>query len=138
MNKKENETFERLCDVYIPLYGPAKSKGGEILRAFCRIKYRLFNDGDHIGIGYGNETCNAPARFLIKNTNDKIQKFIKDEMWGAIYKEETVDQLQHLIYKYIMSNKLLSKSNDDDMWKYSKRSDHEYESDEEEYEEEDY
>ena len=113
MNKKENELFERLCNTHIPLSGPAKFKGGEILRAFCRIEYRWWNDGDYIGIGYGNETCNAPARFLIKNTNKEIQKFIKNEMWGATYKEETINKLKHLIYKYIINsnNKLFDKLN---------------------------
>jgi hypothetical protein len=39
---------------------------GEILRAANKIDYRLYNDGDKVGSGYGHQTCDPAARFLIK------------------------------------------------------------------------
>ena len=44
--------------------GACESLAGEILRAANRIAYRWYNDGDELGRGYGNETCNPAARFL--------------------------------------------------------------------------
>ena len=29
-----------------------------------RIIYRFYNDGDMVGVGYGNETCNSSDRYL--------------------------------------------------------------------------
>lgn len=50
---------------YVPENGVAHTIGGEILRAYSWLKHRYFNDGDKIGIGYGKETVNPAARYLV-------------------------------------------------------------------------
>ena len=53
-----------LFDELVPASGKADTVAGEIIRAVNRIAYRNSNDGDHVGVGYGNETCNPAARYL--------------------------------------------------------------------------
>lgn len=72
-----NELFEEL----VPASGKADTVAGEIIRAVCRIHYRNWNDGDHIGVGYGKETCNAAARFLAKHGSREMETVIYN-MWG--------------------------------------------------------
>ena len=67
-----NELFEEL----VPPQGKAGTVAGEIIRAVCRIHYRNWNDGDHIGVGYGRETCNAAARYLQTVGNDEMREII--------------------------------------------------------------
>ena len=58
--------LDELADKYVPAMGMAKTCGGEILRAFARLYYRCYNDGDMPYEGYGNETCNSSYRYLTK------------------------------------------------------------------------
>ena len=64
--KRINELFDEL----VPRDGKAESKAGEIIRAVTRIGYRFYNDGDMCNRGYGKETCNAAARFLVQESGD--------------------------------------------------------------------
>ncbi len=70
----------KLYNKYVPTQGKADTVGGEIIRAISKIDYRYNNDGDKIGVDYGNETCNSPARFLKENV--KFARVLIDEMWG--------------------------------------------------------
>lgn len=63
---KAEKRIEDLFEELVPTSGKADTVAGEIIRAIARISYRNYNDGDHIGVGYGNETCNPPARYLMK------------------------------------------------------------------------
>lgn len=72
-----NELFEEL----VPPQGKADTVAGEIIRAVCRLHYRNWNDGDHIGVGYGKETCNPAARFLAKRGSTAMETVIYN-MWG--------------------------------------------------------
>lgn len=47
--QKINALFAEL----VPASGKADTVAGEIVRAVSRIGYRNYNDGDHIGVGYG-------------------------------------------------------------------------------------
>lgn len=49
--QKINALFSEL----VPASGKADTVAGEIVRAVSRIGYRNYNDGDHIGVGYGKE-----------------------------------------------------------------------------------
>ena len=60
-----NKYLENAFEGHVPVSGKADTLYGEIIRAINRIGYRYNNDGDHIGVGYGKETCNAAARFLM-------------------------------------------------------------------------
>lgn len=64
--------FERL----VPASGKASTVAGEIVRAICRIEFRNQNDGDHIGIGYGRETVNPAARYLMAKCGDEAANAI--------------------------------------------------------------
>lgn len=57
--------FDSIFDKYVPGCGKADTVGGEIVRAFCRVNYRWFNDGDYAGYGYGMETAGPACTYLI-------------------------------------------------------------------------
>ena len=59
-----SSVMDELADKYVPAMGMAETCGGEILRAFARLYYRYYNDGDMPYEGYGNETCNSSYRYL--------------------------------------------------------------------------
>ena len=65
----------------VPSCGKAETIAGEIIRAVSRIAYRYYNDGDHIGVGYGNVTCNSAARFLIEEAGSEIAEAVLN-IWG--------------------------------------------------------
>lgn len=64
LTSEQDQIWENLWDKYVPTSGTAETIGGEILRAMSRIIYRFYNDGDMVGVGYGNETCNSSDRYL--------------------------------------------------------------------------
>lgn len=115
--EKLNELFEAL----VPVEGRAVTVAGEIVRAICRIAYRNYNDGDHIGVGYGKETCNAAARFLAKKCNDRVARCVGDA-WG-IYGEAAYDAaleaLEQAVLAYLEQHpELATTYNEDDYWDY--------------------
>lgn len=114
---KISELFEEL----VPNTGKADTVAGEIIRAICRIGYRYYNEGDHIGVGYGNETCNPAARYLMNIGDEQIDNAISN-MWGvysdSIY-EEWLDKLEKAVLEYLESNPDLKTAvNKEDMWDY--------------------
>ncbi len=64
LTSEQDQIWENLWNEYVPMSGTAETIGGEILRAMSRIIYRFYNDGDMVGVGYGNETCNSSDRYL--------------------------------------------------------------------------
>lgn len=66
LSLKDHKKWEQLYNKHVPASGTAPTVGGEILRAMARIIFRFYNDGDMVGIGYGNETCNSSDRYLLK------------------------------------------------------------------------
>lgn len=71
----------------VPMEGPAEKKAGELLRAVNKIGYRFWNDGDQIGFGYGKQTCNAPARYILEEFGDTEMAKIVASIWG-LYSEK--------------------------------------------------
>ena len=116
-----NSKLDNLFDELVPVRGKADTKAGEIIRAFGKINYRFYNDGDQIGVDYGNETTNAPARYLISNTNKDIASTVKD-MWGLMSEKLYEKKLKGLLVKmvdYIENNpELKNQDNTDDMLNY--------------------
>lgn len=78
--EKLNAMFEEL----VPDMGAAETKAGELVRAVSRIGYRFYNDGDKIGVGYGNETCNAAARYIMNEFKDQEFAWTVNGMWGLV------------------------------------------------------
>ena len=93
---KINEYFEKL----VPSSGKADTVAGEIIRAISRIGYRNYNDGDHIGVGYGKETCNPAARYLLSLGDPDIEDAV-NEIWG-VYDDKRYDELLHQLEKTVL------------------------------------
>ena len=81
-NKNPEKRLEDLFDQLVPPSGKADTVAGEIVRAAMRIGYRKFNDGDHIGVSYGKETCNPAARYLMERAGDVVKQIIANNLWG--------------------------------------------------------
>lgn len=73
MNESLSKQIDALFEELVPSMGKADTEAGEIVRAYCRIAHRWFNDGDKLGIGYGNETCNAAGRYLMKHDHGEVK-----------------------------------------------------------------
>ncbi len=117
----ENEKkMEALFNELVPRIGKADTLAGEILRAAGRISYRWSNDGDQIGVGYGKETCNAAARFLLIHGNKDIQVLVT-VLWGlSDYGKysATLDQLIGKTVDYINNTPELRSMPTEDMFTY--------------------
>ena len=138
-----NETrLSELFDEFVPTVGKADTVAGEILRAVMRIAYRNYNDGDHIGVGYGKETCNPAARVLIAKAGKEIAETIRG-MWGMtsdkLY-DRAVDLLEEETVAYIENHpELKTTENINDMFDFRNDAEDVDDSwDDEEYFEEDY
>ena len=112
-----NQNIKDRLDVYtkelMPAEGKAKTLAGELVRALNRIGYRYYNDGDQIGIDYGNETCNPAARFIQSNTTIEIKRLI-ESMWDCYNESMYEAGLESLITKtldYIDTKDLKNKPN---------------------------
>lgn len=115
--KRINTLFEEL----VPHSGKAATVAGEIIRAISRIGYRNYNDGDHIGVGYGKETCNPAARYLMEKAGEEIADAIAD-LWGieqdSLY-DTKLAALEEKVLEYIEQHpELKAAANDEDMWNY--------------------
>lgn len=115
--QKINALFSEL----VPVSGKADTVAGEIVRAVSRIGYRNYNDGDHIGVGYGKETCNPAARYLLKNGGDEVAVIVRG-MWGmeadSLY-DKAVEMLEEAAAAYIEQHpELKATPNSEDMWSY--------------------
>lgn len=119
-NKKNEEKINELFEKLVPASGKAENKAGELVRACCRIGYRYFNDGDIIGIGYGRETVNPAARYLIAEGNGDIADTVC-KMWECYDEkkyESLLDDLEGYVLKYIETKPELMETETDDMWDY--------------------
>ena len=134
IEEKINSLFEEL----VPASGKADTTAGEIIRAISRIGYRNYNDGDHIGIGYGRETCNPAARYLAAKGGKRIASLVS-KAWG-IYNDDAYDaaleRLEEAVMSFIEQHPELKETeNSEDMWDYRDKYE-DVDEDEEEEEEE--
>lgn len=144
MNKEYKEGIDNrmhiLFEKYVPMQGKCDSLAGEIIRAASRICYRFYNDGDMIGVGYGNETCNAAARFLKAKCPATISAMVA-AIWG-IHDDTAYDTILYcmldMIATYVENNPKLEKEETEDMWDYQLKSDMDYEDEEWEDEDDEY
>ena len=131
-------TENRLAELFeglVPNIGKADTVAGEIVRAINRITYRYYNDGDQIGIGYGKQTCNPAARYLM-NFSGEVEKKVC-ELWG-VYSEHVYEKrlhaLEDAVLKYLEENpNLKTTENKDDMIEYLIDDDMKSDEDEEEW-----
>ena len=119
--------LETWTEDYVPVSGHAITKGGEIIRAANRIIYRYENDGDEIGRGYGKETVNPAARYIVETTdfsdNSTIERMLAKEEWSYDY-EDWLEKFKRNIEDYLRDHEeLFHTVNKDDMWNYKTEDD---------------
>lgn len=117
------------ADEYMPGSGKANTKGGELVRAAQRILTEFYNSGNMIGRGYGNETVNPAARYIIAKTsfdgNDELQDMVDHvvqmtedeyEKWCRRFETDFTNYLRD-------KGDLFSQANDDDISNYKDKED---------------
>ena len=133
LEKQLDELFEEL----VPFTGKAPTVAGELVRAVSHIGYRFYNDGDQLGEGYGNETCNPAGRYLQQNFEGPIKGIIND-MWNVCfepYYEHGLKLLVMATLDYIEKHpESKHTENNDDMYNYAIPEDKNYMDDEDENE----
>lgn len=121
MTTTAEKRLNQLFDELVPARGAAKTVAGEIVRAISRIGYRNYNDGDHIGVGYGNETCNPAARYLSAKCGEAVNAAI-DAIWGDAYDErydKGLAALEQAVLDWLEEHpELQTTENKEDMWNY--------------------
>lgn len=117
VEEKINALFEEL----VPASGKADTVAGEIVRAITRIGYRNYNDGDHIGVGYGRETCNPAARYLMKKADADVAQAVSN-LWGVVddgHYDMLLAALEEAVLDYLEAYpELRQQANEEDMWDY--------------------
>ena len=115
------QKIDALFSELVPVSGKADTVAGEIIRAISRIGYRNYNDGDHVGVGYGKETCNPAARYLMRKAGDEVADAIAD-LWGLepddLY-DKRLAEVEEKVLRYIEQHpELKATPNSEDMWSY--------------------
>ena len=117
---------------YMENSGNSTTLGGEILRAFNRIDYRYYNDGDMIGRGYGKETVNPAARFLVEKCVGWTEVGNLEDMLNGEsdinksddYYNEWLEDLKYSLEDYLRNHEeFFHTPNKDDMLDYSSEDD---------------
>ena len=90
-----------LFDELVPASGKADTVAGEIIRAVSRISYRNSNDGDHVGVGYGKETCNPAARYLMEMAGREVREAVRN-MWG-IWDDDAYDKAVETLAEKVLA-----------------------------------
>lgn len=119
MRREPIEEFYDLFDKLVPISGKADTVAGEMVRAFGRIHYRYYNDGDKINEGYGEETVDGSARYLIsvynsdpesEHLSENIEKmFMNINKDDDIYEMELEDLAANLV-DYLKENPKLEET----------------------------
>ena len=117
---KNEERLSKLFNELVPDMGKADSLAGELVRAINRIGDRFCNDGDMVNQGYGKETCNAPARFLMAKGNHEIADLTVAlwEIFSEDAYEKVMDTLEGAVADYIEQNPDLRSQPTEDMWSF--------------------
>ena len=121
MITKIEERINTLFEELVPPSGKADTVAGELIRAISRLGYRNYNDGDHLGVGYGRETCNPAGRYLAAKGDPEIARLVW-EAWGIINDEiydKHLARLEEAVVAFIDNHpELRQQNNDEDMWEY--------------------
>ena len=133
MLTKNEKRIDELFDRLVPVEGKAPTVAGEIVRAMCRISYRFRNDGGHLGVGYGNETCNAAGRYLMRRAGRDARELVQ-AMWGLKSKvayEALLDKLLAVVLAALDRHPEYERTaNGTNMWSLQAPEDTQYEEDE--------
>lgn len=114
---------------YMPGSGKANTKGGELVRAAQRILTEYYNNGNMIGRGYGNETVNPAARYIVEKTSFEGNDEIKDMLNHIVQMDDNeydswLKRFEKDFEDWLRSNEqLFAEANDDDIADYSEDDD---------------
>ena len=137
LTRDYDEILNGLFEELVPMQGKAATVAGELVRAACKVGYRFYNDGDHLGIGYGKETVNPAGRYLIARGDLGIASAVSGA-WGIeddeMY-EGALDILLRRVVNYILENPALKETaNEEDMLDFAEEEDND-DTDDEDWEE---
>lgn len=139
----DNKRFKELTAEHMKPEGKSDTVRGELIRAVNRIGYRYYNDGDCLGIGYGNETCNAAGRYIGKHGNTEMVDILAS-LWDEGIHDSYYPTLPDYVYearlkalvdataRYADSNDPKLDEETEDMWDLYEREDEHYDDDLEE------
>ena len=133
----DNKRFDELTEQHMKPSGKSDTVRGEIIRAVNRIGYRFYNDGDFIGIGYGNHTCNAAARYIAAHGNKEMVDILATIWNGEIHDsfyptlpddvyEERLEKLVDATARYADTDTLELDQEASDMFEMSEYEDEHY------------
>ncbi len=116
---------DRLDALYEALvrHGKAATRAGEIVRAAYRIAYSNWNEGAHLGVGYGTKACNPAGRFLAEKCDGKVRKCVWDA-WGIRSRkayDAAIVRLEIAVCEYLDAHPgLFHRPNRDDLFDWKK------------------
>ena len=144
LSAKLEKQIEELTHKYMSAKGKCETVAGEILRAYNRIAYRYYNDGDVAGEGYGRETVNPAVRYLFSQLQGMEQLFEIDRYDNAIYYygndyEAILEKLGFMILENFKKHpEKFTAKNYEDMWDYKEKCDVDADDEDEDEDEDDW
>lgn len=128
-----NGDLDSWFEDYVQGSGKSNTVGGELVRAASRIIYRYENDGDMIGKGYGKETVNPAARYIIDKASDYSDVYEIKQMLDVdsdINRDEEMysrwlDSFANTFADYLRDHEqLFHTPNKEDMWDWKTNDDY--------------
>lgn len=98
--------YDTLYEKLVPFEGKCDTVEGETLRAFSRIGYRFFNDGDKFFEGYGCETAGPAHAYLVdvSPVASKVRGMLLNSVGcGDSEYEKLINSLAQVVVEYIES-----------------------------------
>ena len=132
LDSKLESKINDFTEQYVCSEGKCETVAGEILRAYNRIIYRYYNDGDVAGEGYARETVNPALRFLF-TMMPSIKQFFEinyydKSLYFIDYDYETIlNKIGFIILDHFEEQpELFTQINFYDMWNFAVDSDRDY------------
>ena len=97
LDSKFESKINDLTEQYVCSEGKCEPVAGEILRAYNRVVYRYYNDGDVAGEGYGRETVNTALRYLFSQL-PSIKHFFEIN-----YYDKSIECIEDFDYETILN-----------------------------------
>lgn len=132
LDSKLEIKIESLNEKYLCSEGKCETVAGEMLRAYNRVVYRQYNDGDVAGEGYVRETVNHALRYLFSQL-PSIKRFFEINHYDKSidffdYDYETIlNKICFMILEHFEKHpELFTLTNFNDMLNFAVDSDREY------------
>lgn len=132
LDSKLESKIKSLNEKYLCSKGKCETVAGEMLRAYNRVVYRYYNDGDVAGEGYGRETVNPALRYLFSQL-PSIKRFFEINHYDKSidffdYDYETIlNKIGFMILDHFEKHpELFTLTNFNDMLNFAVDSDREY------------